>query len=108
MMSKQEGEPIPDGAAFDSAFVHRATPDNISANSTYLDNPLTNDNPNVILYITQNFNPGGEGSTYNDHPVGVWYDPSVQRWAIFNQDREAMPNGAAFNVAVLEGPTEAG
>ena len=108
MMSKQEGEPTPDGAAFDSAFVHRATPENISANSTYLDNPLTNDNPNVILYVTQNFNPEGEGGTYNDHPIGVWYDPDRQRWAIFNQDRGPMPNGAVFNVAVLEGPTEAG
>jgi hypothetical protein len=107
MVSKQEGESTPDGTAFDSSFVHRATPENISANSTYLDNPLTNDNPNVILYVTQNFNPGGEGGTYNAHPIGVWYDPSAQRWAIFNQDREAMPGGAAFNVAVLEGSTEA-
>ena len=108
MMSKQEGEPTQDGAAFDSAFVHRATPENISANSTYLDNPLTNNNPNVILYVTQNFNPEGKGGTYNDHPIGVWYDSDVQRWAIFNQDREPMPVGAAFNVAVLEVPTEAG
>ncbi len=107
MLSKQEGEPIPDGAAFDSAFVHRATSENISANSTYLDNPLTNDNPNVILYVTQNFNPEGKGGTYNNHPVGVWYDSNRQRWAIFNQDREPMPIGAAFNVAVLEGPIEA-
>jgi hypothetical protein len=103
--SKQEGEPTPDGATFDSAFVHRATPENISANSTYLDNPLTNDNPNVILYVTQNFNPEGEGGTYNNHPIGVWYDPGPQRWAIFNQDREPMPDGAAFNVAVLEEST---
>jgi len=104
---KQKGEPTPAGAAFDSAFVHHATPENISANSTYLDNPLTNDNPNAILYVTQNFNPGGETGTYNDHPIGVWYDSSLQRWAIFNQDREAMPDEADFNVAVLEGPPEA-
>ena len=107
MMSKQEGEPTPDGAAFNSVFVHRATPENTSANSTYLDNPLANDNPNVILYVTQNWNPGDSAGTYNDHTTGVWYDPSRQRWAIFNQDRDPMPDGAAFNVAVLEEPTEA-
>jgi hypothetical protein len=105
-MQSNQAEPAPGGAAFDAVFVHRATPENISANSTYLDDPLTNNNPDAILYVTQNWNPGGNGDTYNDHPIGVWYDSSRQRWAIFNQDREAMPDGAAFNVAVLEEPTE--
>jgi hypothetical protein len=101
------GEPASNGATLGAVFVHRATPENISANSTYLDNPLINDDPDVILYVTQNWNPGGGTGTYNDHPIGVWYDSSTQRWAIFNQDREVMPEGVAFNVAVLEEPTEA-
>ncbi len=85
-----------------SVFVHRATPENISANSTYLDNPLLNGNPNAVLYVTQNWNPGGrEGGTYNDHPVDVWYDTNREKWAIFNQDRAAIPEGAAFNVPDL-------
>jgi hypothetical protein len=101
-----QGETAPGGPAFDAVFVHRATPENISANSTYLDDPLTNNNPDAILYVTQNWNPGGNGETYNDHSIGVWYNSDRQRWAIFNQDREAMPDGAAFNVAVLEEPTK--
>ncbi len=87
-------------------FVHRATSENISSNSTYLDHPLINGNPDAILYVTQNWNPGGGGGTYNNHPVGVWYDAGRKRWAIFNQDRAQMPNRAAFNVVVLEGPAE--
>jgi hypothetical protein len=99
----RQGKSAPaDGAAFDAVLVHRATPETLSENSTYLDNPRANGDPNVVLYVTQNFNPGGEGGTYNEHPIGVWYDDSRQRWAIFNQDREPMPDGAAFNVAVLE------
>jgi hypothetical protein len=101
------GETASNGATLGAVFVHRATPENISSNSTYLDHPLTNDDPDVILYVTQNWNPGGGTGTYNDHPIGVWYDDSSQRWAIFNQDREVMPDGVAFNVAVLEEPTEA-
>ena len=104
------GEPASGGAAFDAVFIHRATPENISrdpSNSTYIDNPLTNDNPDAFVFVTQNWYPGGGAGKYNDHPVGVWYDPSTQRWAIFNQDRETMPDGAAFNVAVVEEPTEA-
>src|SRR5918997_194693 len=107
VITSKQGEPTPGGAAFDAVFVHRAAPENIAGNSTYLDSPRINDDPNVVLYVTQNWNPGGAGGTYNEHPIGVWYDPSLQRWAIFNQDREAMPDGAAFNVAVLEEPTGA-
>jgi len=92
----------PEGAAFDATFVHRAAPENIVGNSTYLDVPPINGDPDAILHVTQNWNPGGGAGTYNNHPVGVWYDAYVQRWAIFNQDLAAMPEGAAFNVALLE------
>ena len=88
------------GGPVEAAFVHRATPENVSDNSTYIDDPRTNGNPGAVLSVTQNWNPGGGGGTYNDHPVGVWYDAGRQKWAIFNQDRAAMPEGAAFNVAV--------
>jgi hypothetical protein len=50
--------------------------------------------------------PGGSGK-YNNHPIGVWYDRDRSKWAIFNQDRAAMPVGADFNVAVLKEPTQA-
>lgn len=83
-----------------TSFVHRSTLENSSENSTYLDDPLTNGNPDAFVSVTQNWNPGGEGDTYNDHAIGVWYDSGARRWAIFNQDRAAMPEGAAFNVIV--------
>lgn len=95
-------DPRPEEAIFDTAFVHRATRDNIVRNSTYLDDPLANGDPDVILYVTQNWNPGGGPGTYNNHPIGVWYDARVERWAIFNQDLAAMPEGAAFSVVVLK------
>ncbi len=84
----------------ESVFVHRATSQNTSANSTYLDHPLTNGNPDAVLSVTQNWNPGGGAGTYNAHPFGVWYDGSAEKWAIANEDRAAMPGGAAFNVVV--------
>ncbi len=98
-------EESPDGnspATAETVFVHRATPENISANSTYIDNPATNDNPEAILFITQNWNPDSSVGTYNDHPVGVWYDDDRQRWAIFNQDQANMTENASFNVRVSE------
>jgi sortase A len=83
-----------------TAFVHRAESGNINANSTYVDDPTINGDPEAQLLITRNWNPGGEGGTYNDHPVGVWYDSEAERWAIYNEDRETMPEGVAFNVAI--------
>lgn len=86
----------------DLAYVHTATQDNTSQNSTYLDNPLINDNPDAIIQITQNWNPEGGNGVYNDHTTGIWYDENAGRWAVFNQDQAELPEGAAFNVFVSE------
>lgn len=73
-VSDEQGVRESGEGGFEAVLVHRATPENILANSTYIKNPLTSDNPDAILIVTQNWNPGGSGGTYNDHPVGVWYD----------------------------------
>jgi hypothetical protein len=100
---------MPTGAAFnvlvatadEDTFVHAATVANITGNWTTIDHPLTNENPNAIVFVTQNWNPGGTSGKYNDHPIGVWYDNGEKKWAIFNQDLAAMPDGADFNVMVI-------
>ena len=52
------------------------------------------------MSVTQNWNPGGGGGVYNDHPVGALYDEGSGRWAVRNLDGAPMPAGDAFNVAV--------
>ena len=104
--SSQEEDPSSPQRAPESeegVFIHIATEDNVSSNSTYIDYPLANANPSALLFVTPNWNPEGSSNIYNDHPIGVWYDPTAQRWAIFNQDRETMPVGTAFNVRCREG-----
>ena len=103
----QDRAAVPAGTTFQvvvpggpEKIVHRAESGNIDENSTYLDDPLVNDKPGAILSVTQNWNPGGGSGTYNDHPVDVRYDTGRQQWAIYNKDDSAMPDGAAFNVAV--------
>lgn len=86
--------------SFDYVFVHRADPSSISANSTYLQSPALDGEPDAVIFITQSWNPGGGAGAYNEHPVGVWYDSEREQWAIFNQDRAPMPEGVAFNVAI--------
>ncbi len=86
-------------AAGPNAFVHTATAGNIAADTTYIDSPLTNDNPNAMILVTPTW-----GGVNNPHLIGAWYQNSTGRWGIFNLDRSAMPVGADFNVLVL--PTD--
>jgi hypothetical protein len=87
---------------FTPVFIHRATAGNTSGQVTVIDNPLTNGDPSAILIVTQNWNPGGVGGTYNTHPIGVFYNGS--RWAIFNEDLGNLTVNAAFNVLVFKAP----
>ncbi len=105
----QDLAPMPEGAVFsvvisegpaENVFIHRVSSSNTTENNTYIDSPSTNNTPEAILSITPNWNPGGVGGTYNDHPVGIWYDYNEGKWAIFNQDLASMPRGSAFDVAV--------
>jgi spore germination protein GerM len=84
-----------------STFIHVASAQNINVNSTYLDIPSINGNPNAIILVTANWNPKGSRGVYNNHPIGVWYNTKKERWAIFNQDRAKIPVNAAFNVCVI-------
>jgi hypothetical protein len=81
-------------------FVHKATVTNTGGNLTCIDNPLTNNRPNALVYVTPNWNPGGGAGTYHDHNIGVYYSTG-HKWCIFNQDYTVdMTIGAAFNVLV--------
>jgi hypothetical protein len=106
----QDRTAVPAGATFEVevpqpsvTFVHQAGPLNTAGNYTYLDSRLTNGEPEAILSVTQNWNPGGGGGVYNNHPVGTVYDAKLKKWAVYNLDGEPMPKGAAFNIAVSAG-----
>jgi len=87
--------PVPAGSAFgvvvppaDRGFVYRAAPPNTVGNATYIDDPLTNGEPDAEVSVTQNWNPGGGGGVYNDHPVGALYDGDAGSWFVYNRGGE--------------------
>jgi hypothetical protein len=103
----QDRAAIPAGATFEviipqasETLVHYAKLDNTVGNRTYLNSPLTSGEPEAVLTVTQNWNPGGGRGVYNDHPIDVLYDADIRKWAIYNRDGAPMPDGAAFNIAV--------
>lgn len=68
---------------------------NISGDWTLIDNPISNGDPQAIVFVTQIWK-----GTYDPHEIGVWYYQGLGKWAIFNEDKTAMPVGASFNVEV--------
>ena len=93
MLTMQERAP--------NAFLHSATGNSISSNWTTIDHPRLNSVHCAQLSVTATFLPN------NPHPIGVWYNVSTQRHAIFNQDMAAMPVGANFHVSFDPAQVEA-
>ncbi len=105
----QDRAPVAEGATFrvvlppaSESFLHYAELENTVGNITYLDDPLTNGKPDASVSVTQSWNPGGGAGVDNDHSIGIFYDEDAQKWAIKNRGGTPMPEGAAFNCAVLE------
>ena len=87
-------------------FVHRATSGNIEGaapHRTTITHPLCDGDPNAILIVTPNFNPGGAATgVIENHPIGVYFHPTLHQWQIFHQDFAAMTVSAAYNVLVIK------
>ncbi len=83
------------------AFVHRATRANTSGGWTRIDHPLANASPMAVVFVTQRWNPTAANGGYNDRAIGVWYEVSTKRWAIYNEDRSPMGDGLEFDVKVF-------
>jgi len=100
----EDRTPMPVGAAFNveilpagqTAFVARVGSGPAGNNWAPLSSPALDGNPGVMPIVTQ-FWEAGTG-VYNPHHIGVWYTGG--QWMVFNQDRAAMPPGAAFHVVV--------
>jgi hypothetical protein len=103
-------DPIPAGAAFNvflntpgvsGVFLHTSTAANTSLDHTTIDNPATNNNPKAVVLVTPNFNPQGQGGSYEPYPVGVSYNHITNKWTILNLDGSDMPLNVSFDVLAV-------
>ncbi len=102
----EDGAAMPANAAFNvdalnpaaTVFTHTANATNTAGHITSISNPATDNHPNDILIVTQSYSPG---NVANPHAIGVWYDPSKNKWTVFNEDKSPIPANATFNVQVL-------
>ena len=85
------------------SFVLTSSASNILSNAVSIDNPVTNNNPNAVVFATVNYNPGGLAPIYHNRPIGVVY--FIGKWFVVNLDGAGMQVGAHFNVDVFAAPT---
>jgi hypothetical protein len=84
-----------------AAFIQLTAAANIGGDSSYINNPLCNGDPNALLFVTHNYNPpNGKTDTFFNKAFGVWYTGS--EWAIYTEDQSAMPTNIAFNVLIIK------
>jgi hypothetical protein len=84
----------------DSSFVVTAATGgggNVIGNDLIIDNPLTNNDPYAMLFVTPRDNGG-----IDEHNIGVFYALSKSRWGIFNEGFDNILNGQMFNVFVIK------
>lgn len=81
-------------------FVQTATSANTLGGATYINSPLTNDKPDAQVLVTANIDPGGANGFVSDHPVGAYYNSTLKKWGVLNEDGASMAVGAHFNVMV--------
>jgi hypothetical protein len=89
-----------DGTASGASFVHQATDKNSRGDYTYISDPSIDGDPSAVVLASPTSGRASGGATSYEHNIGVWYDAAARRWAIFNQDRTAVPADAAFEVIV--------
>lgn len=100
-VQNKDGVAMPLGASFNvsaggTQFVHTASTANISAHISRIDNALLNGLPNQTLVMTPN-----ESGAANNHATGIFYDTSVAKWSVYNEDLAAMTPNAKFNIRVV-------
>lgn len=83
-----------------TANVHQSNTTNTTYNYTHINHPLANNNPNAKVFVTQRWNYAAANNGYNNRAIGVWYNSSVGKWAIYNEDQASMGIGLEFNVLV--------
>lgn len=65
-----------------------------------IDDVAINNNPNAVIVYSTYWNPSG---VYNNTNYGFWYQESIGRWNIYNEDLGNIPTNAVFALLVDEG-----
>ena len=84
-----------------TVLTHTATDANSRGSYTYISDPAIDGDPNAVVLTVPSTDGGNARGASYDHNIGVWYEGvNEKKWAIFNQDRAAIPAGTTFEVII--------
>lgn len=78
---------------------HLSTAANTTNNVTTIDHPLLNNNPEALLFISHINEIGGSEGVIPS-PIGVYYNTTLNQWAIYREDADNIPVGSVFNLFI--------
>jgi hypothetical protein len=81
------------------AEVLKTTHKNRVDDTVFFTNGETTGNPNNVTFVTENWNPGGKGGTYNNQQMGVWYDGAEE--GVFDESGSVPPIHSAYNLLIF-------
>jgi hypothetical protein len=82
-------------------FTHTATDANSRGDYAYISDPAIDGGPDAVVLVVPSADRGNAKGASYDHNIGVWYEGiNEKKWAIFNQDRAAIPAGRTFKVII--------
>ncbi|MEM7114486.1 MAG: Ig-like domain-containing protein [Chloroflexota bacterium] len=84
---------IPDSS---ETFMHVVNTDRDEIGVDPIDHATLNNNPDIPLLLTQNWNGSGKTGVYNGSPISAQYENNL--WHIHNKRQTPIPNLAGFNV----------
>jgi len=101
----EDGTDLPDQSSYNvvipppsnKVFVHTSDAGNSPGYYSYIDHPDLNANPAARFFVRHNLN---LSTSAHDVNVGAFYQPFIEKWAIFNEDFSTMDAGLAFNVMI--------
>lgn len=83
-----------------AAFIHLSTNGNVNLDSTRIDNPIINNVPGALLFVTHNLTPPGQpGSNVLNLNFAVSYGNG--HWYINLENRAAFPKDLCFNIMAI-------
>ena len=91
--------------AQDKIYVHTATAENSSGDVTYIDHPDFNNNPNAGVVYSHVWNPNGNSGVYNNNFTTIFYQNTLNQWAIANENLSDIVIGSSYNVYISSDPS---
>jgi Secretion system C-terminal sorting domain len=85
-----------------TSFMHTVTVANSISNWSDIDNPLLNNNPTAVFFISKSW----ANDVYDTHHIGIWYDIGNSKWSVYNELAAApLEINGTYNIFVPDAAT---